>query len=219
MVIEANTQSLTFQLRTVELITLGISSEAVSSMVAMVMGLYCLSKKNRNFGRQGIFSFFRLKLKKERFFFVFFPALSNSEAKEPESEAAECDSSSTVGGRRECEEALGTNSSPDMGLEATEAEEEETLFGKGGLAARLLLLVCSSVSDTDVVMFGTSDMFVVDGDALAATAEAATEPMLDAASWLYDLTIMRPLGPTLGVIFLEAGKGGVPVTLPGPDDP
>ena len=175
-----------FQLRTVELITLGqISSVAVSSMVAIVMGLYCLSKKNRNFGRQGIFSFLRRKLKKERFFFVFLPALSNSEAKEPESEAAECDSSSTVGGRRECDEALGTNNSPDMGLEATEAEEEDTLFGKGGLAARLLLLVvCSSVSDTDVVMFGTSDMLLVDGEALEATAEAATEPILEAASWL-----------------------------------
>ena len=89
MVIETNTQSLTFQLRTVELITLGISSEAVSSMVAIVMGLYCLSKKNRNFGRQGIFSFLRRKLKNDRFFFVFLPALSNSEAKEPESEAPE----------------------------------------------------------------------------------------------------------------------------------
>ena len=30
---------------------------------------------------------------------------------------------------------------------------------------------------------------------------------------------MRPLGPTLGVIFRDAGIGGVPVTLAGPEDP
>lgn len=81
-------------------------------MVAILIR-YCLSKKNRA-NRQGIFSFFRRKLKKDRFFLLFFPVLSNSEATEPESEAAECDSSSTVGGRSECDEALGAKScSPD----------------------------------------------------------------------------------------------------------
>lgn len=64
------------------------------------------------------------------------------------------------------------------------------LFGKGGLVERLLLFipvevtVCNSVSDTDVVIpAATSGMLAVEGDAVvAATAEAATDPILEAAS-------------------------------------
>ena len=64
------------------------------------------------------------------------------------------------------------------------------LFGKGGLLERLLLFipvevtVCNSVSDTDVVIpAATSGMLAVEGDAVvAATAEAATDPILEAAS-------------------------------------
>ena len=212
-----------FQLRTtvVELI-LGISwSEVVSSMVAILIR-YCLSKKNLE-NRQGIFSFLRRKLKKDLFFLLFFPVLSNSEATEPESEAAECDSSSTVGGRSECDEALGAKRSPDNAAWLDATDEALVLFGKGGLVERLLffiVVVCNSVSDTDVVILvATSGMLAVEGEVVAATADAATDPILEAASWLKDLTIMRPLGPTLGVIFRDAGKGGVPVTLPGPDAP
>ena len=64
------------------------------------------------------------------------------------------------------------------------------LLGKGGLVERLLLFspvvtVCNSVSDTDVVIPAatTSGMLAVEGDAVvAATAEAATDPILEAAS-------------------------------------
>ena len=109
--------------------------------------------------------------------------LSNSEAKEPESEAAECDSSSTVGGRSECDEALGAKSSADIGLEATDETLELILLGKGGFVTRLLLpLVCNRLSDTDVVMLGASEMLMVDGEVVVATAAAAIDPMFDAAS-------------------------------------
>ena len=76
-----------------------VVSSVFSSMVAIKWHVLFLSKLNPNW-RQGIFSFFRRKLKKERFFLPdFLPSKSVAEAKEPESD---CDSSSTVGGRSEC---------------------------------------------------------------------------------------------------------------------
>ncbi len=60
------------------------------------------------------------------------------------------------------------------------------LFGKGGLVERLLffiVVVCNSVSDTDVVILvATSGMLAVEGEVVAATADAATDPILEAAS-------------------------------------
>jgi hypothetical protein len=62
-----------------------------SSIVVIRMGWFnreMEGKIRRLFGH-GIFSFFLRKLKNDRFFFSFFPLESNSEATDPESEAAE----------------------------------------------------------------------------------------------------------------------------------
>ena len=78
--------------------------------------------------RQGIFSFFRRKLKNDRFFLVF---LSNSDPREL---VSDWDSSSTVGGRSDCKEGL-----EGMVVSAEEANEDTlalALFGRGGLAER-----------------------------------------------------------------------------------
>ena len=71
-------------------------------------------------------------------------------------------------------------------------------------------------SDTEDVMgaAGVSKSVV---DVVLARAVAAAAAILEAASWLYDLIIVRPLGPTLGVIFLAEGRGGVPVALTVPE--
>jgi hypothetical protein len=155
--------------------------------------------------RQGIFSFFRRKVKNERFFLVFF---SNSDPKEL---LSDWDSSSTVGGRSDCVEGLD-----GMVVSAEEEAKDDklvlALLGKGGLAvstvpteaaaacggattATVLLAPASSamiiVSDTEEVMEGCdkSETLVIDAvvagfDVDTATADAATAAMLEEASWL-----------------------------------
>jgi hypothetical protein len=159
--------------------------------------------------RQGIFSFFRRKVKNERFFLVFF---SNSDPKEL---LSDWDSSSTVGGRSDCVEGLD-----GMVVSAEEEAKDDklvlvlALLGKGGLAestvpeeaagaaaacgggatsVTVLLAPASSamiiVSDTEEVMEGCdkSETLVIDAVVVGfdvATADAATAAMLEEASWL-----------------------------------
>ena len=152
--------------------------------------------------RQGIFSFFRRKVKNERFFLVFF---SNSDPKEL---LSDWDSSSTVGGRSDCVEGLD-----GMVVSAEEEAKDDklvlvlALLGKGGLAestgaaaacggatsVTVLLAPASSamiiVSDTEEVMEGCdkSETLVIDAAVVGfdvATADAATAAMLEEASWL-----------------------------------
>lgn len=156
--------------------------------------------------RQGIFSFFRRKVKNERFFLVFF---SNSAPKEL---VSDWDSSSTVGGRSDCVEGLD-----GMVVSAEEEAKDDklvlALLGNGGLAVStvpteaagaaaacggattvtVLLAPASSatitVSDTEEVMEGCdkSETLVIDAVVVGfdvATADAATAAMLDEASWL-----------------------------------
>jgi len=157
--------------------------------------------------RQGIFSFFRRKVKNERFFLVFF---SNSDPKEL---LSDWDSSSTVGGRSDCVEGLD-----GMVVSAEEEAKDDklvlvlALLGKGGLAestvpteaaaaacgggatsVTALLAPASSamiiVSDTEEVMEGCdkSETLVIDAVVVGfdvATADAATAAMLEEASWL-----------------------------------
>lgn len=157
--------------------------------------------------RQGIFSFFRRKVKNERFFLVFF---SNSAPKEL---VSDWDSSSTVGGRSDCVEGLD-----GMVVSAEEEAKDDklvlALLGKGGLAestvpteaagaaaaacggattVTVLLAPASSaviiVSDTEEVMEGCdkSETLVIDAVVVGvdvATADAATAAMLEEASWL-----------------------------------
>lgn len=157
--------------------------------------------------RQGIFSFFRRKVKNERFFLVFF---SNSAPKEL---VSDWDSSSTVGGRSDCVEGLD-----GMVVSAEEEAKDDklvlALLGKGGLAestvpteaagaaaaacggattVTVLLVSASSaviiVSDTEEVMEGCdkSETLVIDAVVVGvdvATADAATAAMLEEASWL-----------------------------------
>ena len=157
--------------------------------------------------RQGIFSFFRRKVKNERFFLVFF---SNSDPKEL---LSDWDSSSTVGGRSDCVEGLD-----GMVVSAEEEAKDDklvlALLGKGGLAestvpteaagavaacdggatsVTVLLAPESSamiiVSDTEEVMEGCdkSETLVIDAVVVGfdvATADAATAAMLEEASWL-----------------------------------
>lgn len=153
--------------------------------------------------RQGIFSFFRRKVKNERFFLVFF---SNSDPKEL---LSDWDSSSTVGGRSDCVEGLD-----GMVVSAEEEAKDDklvlALLGKGGLAvstvpteaaaacggattATVLLAPASSamiiVSDTEEVMEGCdkSETLVIDAVVVGfdvATADAATAAILEEASWL-----------------------------------
>ena len=154
--------------------------------------------------RQGIFSFFRRKVKNERFFLVFF---SNSDPKEL---LSDWDSSSTVGGRSDCVEGLD-----GMVVSAEEEAKDDklvlvlALLGKGGLAestvpteaagaacggatsVTVLLAPASSamiiVSDTEEVMEGCdkSETLVIDAAVVGfdvATADAATAAMLEEAS-------------------------------------
>lgn len=144
---------------------------------------------------------------------VFLPLASSSEAKEPESD---CDSSSTVGGRSECWETLGVITLTSLADgEATEATLGLALLGKGGLftttgeEAEATGLLLMPISETEEVS---------KSDVALAAAVAAAAAILEPASWLRDLTIMRPFGPTLGEIFLAIGNGGVPVTLAVPDE-
>ena len=157
--------------------------------------------------RQGIFSFFRRKVKNERFFLVFF---SNSDPKEL---VSDWDSSSTVGGRSDCVEGLD-----GMVASAEEVPKDDklvlALLGKGGLVestvsteaaaaaacggattVTVLLAPASSamiiVSDTEEVMEGCDksetlviDAVVVGFDVATAAADAAIAAMLEEASWL-----------------------------------
>jgi len=155
--------------------------------------------------RQGIFSFFRRKVKNERFFLVFF---SNSDPKEL---VSDWDSSSTVGGRSDCVEGLD-----GMVVSAEEVPKDDklvlALLGKGGLVestvpteaaaaaacgsattVTLLLAPASSamiiVSDTEEVVEGCdkSETLVIDAVVVGfdvATAAAAIAAMLEEASWL-----------------------------------
>jgi len=216
-----------------------ILSSIFSSIV--VNRRHFLSNLNpeKDFLCQGIFSFFRRKLKNDRFFLVF---LSNSE---PSELVSDWDSSSTTGGRSDCVEGLELMVAVSPALAKDEALVL-ALLGKGGLAdstvptvgvvafpssttaaTAALALVLMTVSDTEEVMDGSCIkssetlavdavvvVFEVDGalPVAAATADAAAAAMLEDASWLYDFTIIRPLGPTRpGVIFRAAGSGGVPV--------
>jgi len=138
----------------------------------------------------GIFSFFLRKLKKLRFFFSFLPLASNSEAKDPESEAAEYDSSSTVGGLNELVDALVLKVSDFTGgglvMEATLLEL--LLWGNGGLLVKTVVpieVTCEIwVSDTDEAIIGAAiETFWVDEDVVVTTAEAMTA-ILEEASWL-----------------------------------
>lgn len=104
-----------------------VISSVFSSMVAIKWHLFLSIKLNPKC--QGIFSFFRLKLKKERFFLVFLPSKSVAEAKDPESD---CDSSSTVGGRSECCETFKASAAL---TEAMDDTLELPLLGRGGFAA------------------------------------------------------------------------------------
>ena len=93
-------------------------------------------------------------------------------------------------------------------------------------ASSAAALVLMTVSDTEEVMDGCikSETLAIDAVVLevdvpaavaAATADAAAAAMLEEASWLYDFTIIRPLGPTRpGVIFRAAGSGGVAALFP-----
>ncbi len=68
------------------------------------------------------------------------------------------------------------------------------------------------MSDTEFAMepVGAADTLLFEAvEAAAWITEAAVAAMGEAASWLSDLTIMRPLGPMRGLIFLEEGIGGV----------
>jgi len=124
---------------------------------------------------------------------LFLPEASNSDPNDP---VSDWDSSSTVGGRRECWETL------EVKLASTGAPIEDTLelalLGKGGLAVSteveaveaVVVGTCDllmTISDTDDVMDGCiSDMLVLEevlGPAVVE-AEAATAAMLEAASWL-----------------------------------
>jgi len=189
--------------------------------------------------RQGIFSFFRRKLKNDRFFLDF---LSNSE---PIELVSDWDSSSTMDGRRDCCEGL------EVRVVSPVVAKDDTLvlalLGKGGLAVSTAPTIAvgvgcvgifsvltlsptlpssellMTISDTDEVMDGCvkSDTLLIDAvavvgfdDVAAADVDAAKAAMLEEASWLYDFTIILPLGPTRpGVIFLVEASGGVPVAL------
>jgi len=206
-----------------------ILSSIFSSIV--VNRRHFLSNLNPDCNRQGIFSFFRRKLKNDRFFLVFF---SNSE---PSELVSDWDSSSTIDGRRECCEGL------EVRIVFPDVAKDETLvlalLGKGGLEVStapttvvdvaeifsVLTLPPSlafiTVADRDELMdgCGTSDTLLIDAVAVAGfddvpAIDAATAAMLDDASWLYDLTIVLPFGPIRpGVIFLAEERGGVPVAL------
>jgi len=150
--------------------------------------------------RQGIFSFFRRKLKNDRFFLVF---LSNSE---PNELVSDWDSSSTMDGRRDCCEGL------EVRVASPVAAKDDTLvlalLGKGGLAVSTAPTIAEEVAeifsvktlplssefiivaDTDVLMDGCggkSDTLLIDAVAVVgfddvAAVDAAKAAMLDEAS-------------------------------------
>jgi hypothetical protein len=151
--------------------------------------------------RQGIFSFFRRKLKNDRFFLVF---LSNSE---PNELVSDWDSSSTMDGRRDCCEGL------EVRVVSPVVAKDDTLvlalLGKGGLAESTAPTVAvgvgcddgfsvlnlpsseliMTVSDTDEVMDGCvkSDTLLIDAVAVVgfddvAAVDVAKAAMLDEAS-------------------------------------
>lgn len=114
-----------------------------------------------------------------------------------------------------------------LGIVVTDDMLELLLCGNGGLLVSTLVVTVAvgclscdnSVSDTDTVIdVADGSATLVDETAVAAAAATAIVAMLEDASWLYDLTIMRPLGPIFGVTLLAEGSGGVPVTLAGPGE-
>ena len=150
--------------------------------------------------RQGIFSFFRRKLKNDRFFLVF---LSNSE---PNELVSDWDSSSTIDGRRDCCEGLEVRvGSPVVAKDDTLVL---ALLGKGGLAVSTAPTIAVEVAeifsvktlppssefmivaDTDVLMDGCggkSDTLLIDAVAVVgfddvAADDAAKAAILDEAS-------------------------------------
>ena len=157
--------------------------------------------------RQGIFSFFRRKLKNDRFFLVF---LSNSE---PNELVSDWDSSSTIDGRRDCCEGLEVRVVSPV-VQAKDDTLVLALLGKGGLAVSTaptiaVDVVCDDIfsvlalsppssefiidADTDEVMDGCvkSDTLLIDAvavvgfdDVAAADVDAAKAAMLEEASWL-----------------------------------